>query len=437
MNQDSLTHIVNQNEQLNADVVIDLVQLCQSFPYFSLPYVILSKHYAFKHDFRTENTLFQAALRVSDREWMYQYIHKTNSLLAETLTSQNTKISDSENIEVPFFAESATIEPEIITDIAATTNNEIETVLDETPIQIEDHQTTFEVAFEKLNNESEIESFNEENNNSEPEKNLEAEVKLEGELFKITETIYNHEEQEKTFPIEETLNILVESNFTDSPVADFNKEPESMLFIPSIEAELPIETTDLEVEKTNRTWLFNPETDESNDDEIIETGSKNEISVEPEIEKPNPIKGLNYAAGYNIEDYFKIEQLNSNETEKAKFEPEVQNNDFFAWLNSGLSNQGPIIKPKEVSKNTLIDKFIQENPSIQRPKQEFFSPEKAMKKSEVLDMNLATETLAKIYTMQGYPEKAIKVYKQLQLKFPEKLSYFASLINKIKQEHNL
>jgi hypothetical protein len=30
-----------------------------------------------------------------------------------------------------------------------------------------------------------------------------------------------------------------------------------------------------------------------------------------------------------------------------------------------------------------------------------------------------------------------KVYKQLQLKFPEKLSYFASLINKIKQENNL
>ena len=83
MNQDSLSNIVNQNEQLNADVVIDLVQLCQSFPYFSLPYVLLSKHYAYKHDFRTENTLFQAALRVSDREWMFQYIHHTNGLLAE------------------------------------------------------------------------------------------------------------------------------------------------------------------------------------------------------------------------------------------------------------------------------------------------------------------------------------------------------------------
>ena len=101
MNQDSLSHIVNQNEQINADVVIDLVQLCQSFPYFSLPYVLLSKHYAFKHDFRTETTLFQAALRVSDRDWMFQYIHKTNSLLAESQNIHEIAITSNIQESVP------------------------------------------------------------------------------------------------------------------------------------------------------------------------------------------------------------------------------------------------------------------------------------------------------------------------------------------------
>lgn len=42
-----------------------------------------------------------------------------------------------------------------------------------------------------------------------------------------------------------------------------------------------------------------------------------------------------------------------------------------------------------------------------------------------------TEELAKIYLDQGYPQKAIEIYSQLSLRFPEKSVYFASLIEKI------
>ncbi len=421
MNQDSLSHIVNQNEQLNADVVLDLVQLSQSFPYFSLPYVLLSKHYAFKHDFRTETTLFQAALRVSDRDWMYQYIHKTNSLLAESQNIQeiantsNIQVSEPENPISEFPIEpSESIQNEPIVEF-----NSLPEVFNDTPehepVEI---KSTFDIALETLNSAEEIEQETLEIEIDLPR--IDPEVKLEGELLKITETIYETKEETEV----------------EIQVQELNKEPDSMLFIPSNEVDAEIETTDLEIEKTSRTWLFDPETESPLSEENLKN-TQQDIIPEPIIEKTKPFKGIQYAKGYNIEDFFEIENRVEIETEKSTFEPEVQNNDFFAWLNSGLSNQGPINKPKEVSKAVLIDKFIQENPSIQRPKQEFFSPEKAMKKSEVLDMNLATETLAKIYMMQGYPEKAIKVYKQLQLKFPEKLSYFASLINKIKQENNL
>jgi hypothetical protein len=427
VNQDSLSNIVNQNEQLNADVVIDLVQLCQSFPYFSLPYVLLSKHYALKHDFRTENTLFQAALRVSDREWMFQYIHKTNSLLAENQNILEVTVEKAiEAFEPPnptTEVHSQSIEP---TETSGT-----EPILETQSIDSElifthepKSKSTFEIAFDTLDAVAEFEPQNSEI--EQIESVFDPEIKLEGEIFKITETLYNSVQQEE----------FREETEEKMPVHEFNKEPESMLFIPSIEAETIIETSDLEVEKTNRTWLFDPDTDLQLNEGNTKSSEKENTS-EPILEKSKPFKEIQFAAVYNIEDYFKIENVNAIEPEKPTFEPEVQNNDFFAWLNSGLSNQGPINKPKEVSKSVLIDKFIQENPSIQRPKQEFFSPEKAMKKSEVLDTNLATETLAKIYAMQGHPEKAIKVYNQLQLKFPEKLSYFASLINKIKQEHNL
>ncbi|MBR5183525.1 MAG: hypothetical protein IKW15_03540 [Bacteroidales bacterium] len=47
-------------------------------------------------------------------------------------------------------------------------------------------------------------------------------------------------------------------------------------------------------------------------------------------------------------------------------------------------------------------------------------------------MDFVTETLAAIYADQGYYEKAIDAYAKLILLYPEKSSYFASLVNEIK-----
>jgi hypothetical protein len=88
---------------------------------------------------------------------------------------------------------------------------------------------------------------------------------------------------------------------------------------------------------------------------------------------------------------------------------------------------------KQFKDKELIDAFIQTQPRITPGKGELKDQEDISEAFIKPDEQLMTETLAQIYVKQGYYLKAIHVYETLSLKFPEKSSYFAAQINKIKQ----
>ena len=94
-------------------------------------------------------------------------------------------------------------------------------------------------------------------------------------------------------------------------------------------------------------------------------------------------------------------------------------------------------KPKKLSRKELIDKFILENPSISRPKAEFYNPISVAQNSIIDQENIVSETLAKIYEKQGYFEKAISIYEKLGLKYPKKSRYFAAQIERIQESQTL
>ena len=94
------------------------------------------------------------------------------------------------------------------------------------------------------------------------------------------------------------------------------------------------------------------------------------------------------------------------------------------------------LQKRKQKNKALIDKIIESNPGHIRTKEEqkFYTPDTTAKESLLDNEHLVTETLAKIYGLQGNVNKAVRAYQILSLKYPQKSAYFASLIQKLK--HN-
>jgi hypothetical protein len=149
--------------------------------------------------------------------------------------------------------------------------------------------------------------------------------------------------------------------------------------------------------------LFNKKKESSNDKSLNNDDSKTSIE--------------------KVKDELKIGQPFSFEKNET--------HSFNQWLQLSSSTIKKITPPKEKKlQDNIIDKFIANNPKISRINKNANPINKSIETAH--EPLLMTETLAKIYLEQKKYDNAIKAYEILSLKYPEKSTFFADQIKKIR-----
>ena len=200
--------------------------------------------------------------------------------------------------------------------------------------------------------------------------------------------------------------------------------------------ELLIENSDSEISETEFQQKTKP-----NAEEVLESEIAKQV-VSAIVEKQmNNLSDTQLFVKQNKEpenftDWLRlIQKSNKQLSAENILDTNTENNtDIKTRLEKGkIINQESALN-KKLKNLALIDKIIENSPGQIKIKddQKFYSPEHNAKESLLENEHLVSETLAKIYALQGSVNKAVRAYEILSLKFPQKSAYFASLIQKLK-----
>ena len=218
--------------------------------------------------------------------------------------------------------------------------------------------------------------------------------------------------------IEAVTEAEIETEAVVETVAEAEAEAETEA---EIETEAVTETeAETVVEKVAET--------EAEVEELIHSGSKTTERVDTELETlinasaatTTFIHEFNQQSAEVDPELPKNELLKENRSLPSQTEIENTPKSFNQWLTLGEKMNNPKL---ESEKTTMIP--------LEKPKREFYSPSKKAKESIDGNKMPVSETLAKIFVLQGNYPKAIYVYEQLIIIYPKKKSIFASQIKQL------
>jgi hypothetical protein len=249
-------------------------------------------------------------------------------------------------------------------------------------------------------------------------------IRLENELEKFAFRINDRSVLYKLIHSQPTEPISQEEQ-VEEIISEERSEDEQIKVV-SDQIESEIEETD-NVQETNTVEEKVVEQDELN--KLINSAAIASSFVERELESL-PELNQEFEITEKIEEDEKSEAFEETNSIEEKSIGSSSHKSFTEWLKSS-SNSNQQENEEEAEEERKPEYY-----TFEKPKKEFFSPTKKAKES--LDENKmpVSETLAKIFALQGNFSKAIYVYEQLILIFPEKKPFFAGQIKNLKKKIN-
>lgn len=473
MNRNQFISFMDNPDKLSGNDGILLAELLKSFPYFQTAHLLYAKSLHNEHSVHYNTQLKTTATFATDRKVLHYLItNKSESRIEVVNISESHKVAEeNKNIKVELLVKEE-VEQLTSGEIVQTTSETRASEIFETELGITEETETHKIAEENKNFKVDqlVKGI------VQPDIPVEI-VKTKSEITTseiiVTEVQTTEETITSEITVIEQAIVAERIEFTEQ-IKEIVVEPPVIIEKVTEKTIEPIVET---IEKIDVSTLISTSKEEITDNNIIENTEEVSIDelekeilaqaaisvIEQEVsntelltesektvefkDEQEPVRA-NFVLNTPIEPAI-IVTTETPKIEKAESVASIsitedfdssQAHSFTDWLKHASNAKEPAVEENKLDESSskkaaadLIDKFLREEPRMSKPKTEFYNPVNMAKQSVAEDITFVSETLAKIFVLQGNYIKALKAYENLRLKYPEKRLYFAAQIKNLRK----